>query len=267
MKKYFRIPFLFILIFLVSCEDEFENQQNQLTSGTTLKEVLIGGIVYSKFEYNKSGLLTVEKSKYHYSKYIYNNSNKLVKSEHFWDERIASSSSYVLEELEKDTTWISPENSDLDVFTTYEYDRFGKLKKSETNRLRNETISTSNYQCNKNGQIVLKTWDSNLPPQTTEKYFYDQVGNLIKKERFSGKELQTTTEYEFDDHPNPYYSFRSLMIPGKYTNPNNIVKETYTIHFEVDDFIDNIQVTNFEYEYNLSGFPVKVNYTTEYVYE
>jgi hypothetical protein len=66
---------------------------------------------------------------------------------------------------------------------------------------------------------------------------------------------------------NPYQAFRRLTTPGKYTNPNNIIKETYTIHFEVDSSIQKIQVTNTSYEYNNLGYPVKVNDNTEYIYE
>ena len=267
MKKYVVISKLFILIFLFSCEDEFDNQQNHLTSGTILKEIKINDVVHTKFEFNKSGLLTVEKSKYHYSKYIYNNSNKLIKSEHYWDERLFSSSTYVLEELRKDPSWISPENSNVDVFTTYEYDQFGKLKRTETNRLNNNFQSNSEFQCNKKGQIITQTWENDNRPNSVDKFYYNSLGNLVKKERYYGNELQTTTEYEFDNHPNPFFLFSSLMIPGRNTNPNNIVNETYTIHFDVDDFIDKIQVTNYNYEYNHNGYPVKVNDTTEYVYE
>lgn len=259
------ISIIFLSLFLISCQKE--NFTESSGQGDLLTQILIGGEVYQEFAFNAAGLIEEDRSKFHYSKYIYNNAYKLVKSEHYWDERIASSSSYVLEELAKDTTWISPENSEMDVFTSYQYDRFGKLRKTVTNRLRNEVVSTSGYQCNKKGQIVLKIWESSETPQTSEKYHYDKGGNLVKKERFSGEELRTTTEYEFDNRPNPFYSFRKLMIPGRYTNTNNIIKETYTIHFEVDDFLENVQVTEYKYSYNDFGYPVAVNQTTEYVYE
>jgi hypothetical protein len=58
---------------------------------------------------------------------------------------------------------------------------------------------------------------------------------------------------------NPYLSFRRFMTPGKYTNQNNITRETYTIHFDVDQWTEKVQVQNNTYEYNSSGYPVKVN--------
>ena len=80
----------------------------------------------------------------------------------------------------------------------------------------------------------------------------------------SGKSiLFVTREYEFDNKFNPYRSFKSLMIPGKNTNYNNIKKETYTLHV-----MDNQkQVNEFVYEYNGKGYPVRVNKTTEYLYK
>ncbi len=58
---------------------------------------------------------------------------------------------------------------------------------------------------------------------------------------------------------NPFQSFRGIMIPGKYTNPNNIVKETYTIHFEVDQSVQKVTIRTNSYRYNKDGYPEKVN--------
>ena len=80
-------------------------------------------------------------------------------------------------------------------------------------------------------------------------------------------ELWTTTEYEYDSMHNPYQAFKPLMSPGKFTNPNNIIKETYTIHFEVDQWTQKVQVNNNSYEYNDKGYPIKVNGDAEYVYK
>lgn len=258
-----------VLIFLVcfsflSCnnDDNFEEPQVE----GLLKTVLIGGEVYQKFTYNKAALIEEEKSKFHYSKYLYSNMDRLAKSEHYWDESIASSNSYVLEDALKRTEWVSPKNTDLDVFTTYEYDKYGELQKTITNRLQNDIVSTSNYKCNSNGQIETRTWKNDFGPESFDRYYYDSVGNLIKEERFYGVELQTTTEYEFDNKNNPYFSFRSLLIPGQNTNVNNIVKETYTLHFEVDKFIQPVQITEYSYEYNSMDYPVKRSDGWEYKY-
>jgi hypothetical protein len=72
-------------------------------------------------------------------------------------------------------------------------------------------------------------------------YFYDEKGNLIKEIRYlvpsTGiAELSISTEYEYDKMLNPYQSFKRLMTSGINTNQNNIIKEIYTIHFEVDSW-------------------------------
>jgi len=100
---------------------------------------------------------------------------------------------------------------------------------------------------------------------------YDNKDNLIKRLNYwifaNGEpELQTTTEYEFDNKHNPYKEFNSLLIPGRYTNTNNIIKETYTIHFEVDQSIDKVQITKNTYRYNSQGFPISKNDSETYVY-
>ncbi len=264
MKALNVISIFVIFLSFVSCNDKDNFEEPQIEG--LLKSVLIGGEVYQEFTYNKAALIEEEKSKFHYSKYLYSNMNRLAKSEHYWDESIASSNSYVLEDALKRTEWVSPENTDLDVYTTYEYDRSGELQKTITNRLQNDIVSTSNYKCNDNGQIETKTWKNDFGPESFDRYYYDSVGNLIKEVRFYGNELQTTTEYEFDNKHNPYFPFRKLMIPGQNTNPNNIVKETYTLHFEVDKFIDKVQIKEYSYEYNSNGYPVKRSDGFEYVY-
>jgi hypothetical protein len=103
-------------------------------------------------------------------------------------------------------------------------------------------------------------------------YSYDENGNLVKEVKYNVSaegiaELMTTTDFEYDNMKNPYKSFRRLMTPGVYTNENNIVKQTYTIHFEVDPSTEKVQVTETSYDYNDKGYPVRVNGTVEYVYK
>jgi len=100
---------------------------------------------------------------------------------------------------------------------------------------------------------------------------YDDRGNLVKKLRYDVTDsgiarLSTTTEYELDYHSNPFKAFKRLVTPGIYTNANNIIKETTTIHYEADPSIP-IQVVENAYDYNSNGYPVKVNGITEYVYQ
>ena len=64
------------------------------------------------------------------------------------------------------------------------------------------------------------------------------------------------------------HAFGDVPLTHLYnTSPNNITKETYTLHFDVDQFTQKVQVTNNTYEYNDKGYPVKVNGEVEYVYK
>jgi hypothetical protein len=103
-------------------------------------------------------------------------------------------------------------------------------------------------------------------------YSYDGKGNLIKEMLYNlpatgVAELITTTQYAFDNQPNPYRSSSRLMTPGISTNQNNIIKETYTIHLTAVQGPDNVQITETSYEYNGIGYPVTKNGNVSYVYE
>ncbi len=240
---------------------------DESTNGVLLKEVVAR---WTRFITNSltqtRDLILEEKSKFHYSKYSYNRKNQLVQADHYWDSRIVSSNSYVLQEAMNRNEWVSPENTERDTWSTYEYNITGRLEKI-INRT-NNNYSKYTYD---NGRIVKRTSYHENKASVFDRYYYDHSGNLKKTERYyilanGDSELSTTTEYEFDNKHNPYLAFRKLMVPGKNTNPNNIIKETYTLHFEVDDFIEPIQVTEYEYEYNAEGFPVKRSDGFEYVY-
>ena len=265
MKTYLYSTLLIISFILISCgTDDFPKKN---TEGILLTEVVAGNEVFYKYTYTNSSLISEEKSKFHFTKHTYNSKNQLIQSDYYWDERIVSSSSRVLEETMKRTEWVSPENTERDTYTTFEYGKNGMLQKSIAHRFEDD-FATFKYN---NGRIVQRTSFHENKASVFDNYFYDDSGNLIKTERYyilsNGEyELATTTEYELDNKHNPYYLFRKLMIPGRNTNPNNITKEIYKIHFEADDFIEPVQVTAYQYEYNSEGFPVKRSDGVEYIY-
>lgn len=264
MKPYLIPAILFILMVLFSCERiEFPVGD---TNGRLLKQVSAGGEVFYEYTYNSSDLIREEKSKFHYSKYSYNRKNQLIQADHYFDLRMASSNWYVLEEALKRTEWVSPENTDRSTWSTYEYDLKGRLEKVVNHT--NDNYSRYTYE---GERIVKRTSYHENKASVFDLYYYDETGNLVKTERYhilaNGEtELTTTTEYEFDNKRNPYLTFRKLLTPGQHTNTNNIIKETYTLYFEVDDFIQPIQVTTYEYIYNSDGFPLKRSDGFEYIY-
>ena len=62
-----------------------------------------------------------EKSKYHYSKHTYNHINQLITSDFYWDMRIASSNSSVLEAAMSRIEWVNPDNTPKSISHMVEY--------------------------------------------------------------------------------------------------------------------------------------------------
>ena len=92
MKKLLLI--LSCTLIFISCEKDKESIIEN-TDIPLVSKVLIGGEIYMEYTYNDENLLTEEKNKFHYSRHFYNNNNQLIKSDFYWDMRIASSDSRV----------------------------------------------------------------------------------------------------------------------------------------------------------------------------
>jgi hypothetical protein len=268
MKKMLLVLSCTLIFF--SCEKDrqpiIENADIPLIS-----KVLIGGETYMEYTYNAANLVAEEKSKFHYARHIYNDFNQLITSDFYWDISIASSDSRVIEAAMNRKEWVSPENTPKSISHKFKYDSDGQLLRKSFIRPSAKIIDFIEYQY-ENDRIVRTTgYYNNLISGYTD-YLYDNNGNIIKETKYNVSssgitELSTTTEYEYDNMDNPFQSFRRLITPGIYTNPNNIIKKTFTIHFEVDQSIQKVQITINTYEYDDKGYPVKVNGVTEYVYK
>ena len=90
-------------------------------------------------------------------------------------------------------------------------------------------------------------------------YTYDENGNVTRDDLYTSgtvSKLLRTMIYEFDNKNNPYQVFSSEGEPGKYTNRNNIIKETYVSY---SGTVENRNTTLHTYEYNSLDYPVKIN--------
>ena len=259
-----------ITICFISCEN-----YNQLIIENVdiplISKVMIGDEIYMVYSYNDANLVTEEKSKFHYSKHTYNDNNQLETSEFWWDEPLASSSSSVLEEALNRKELVNPDNTPKSITHLLEYDGINQIIRKSFIRSYSDIRDRVEFQY-ENDRIVRSTGYYNNSISGYTDYQYDERGNLIWQRRYmvssSGvPELSTTTDYEYDNMHNPYYSFRRLITPGIYTNPNNITKETYTLNFDPGPSIEKVQVTEYKYVYNANGYPTKVNGETEYVYK
>jgi hypothetical protein len=261
---------LIFCLILFSCK---KDKQLIIENGDIplISKVLIAGDTYYEYSYNAANLISEEKSKFHYTKHSYNDKNQLVTSDFYYDNAMFSSDSHVLEAAMNRKEWVNPENTAKSLSKTSEYNDKEQVIRITLNRpsVNNSEFSKFTYE---NDKISRQTmyWKNEIAGYID--YLYDEKGNLIKQTKYSVPatgiaELTTTTDYEYDNMRNPYLSFKRLLTPGIYTNQNNITKETYTIHIEVDPLTEKVQIKENSYEYNGLEYPVKVNGDAEYVYK
>ena len=262
--------FILILIFcsiILSCEKEkellVENNDIQLL----INEVYSDELRF-EYTYNEANLLKERKTKWFYTCYSYNDENQLISYDFYEDPGIYSSTWEIAEAAMNRVDWVTPENTTISGRGTYSYSN-GKLKKIEVSRFPGGTITFVTFDHYNNGRIWKETHYYNNLPSGFIEYTYDETGNLIlatHKDITDGNAIiSITEEYEFDDKKNPYKAFKRLLLPGEYTNENNIVKRTMTLFFDVTG-VDKVQVTEATYEYDLLDYPVKKNNTVRYEY-
>lgn len=263
MRKRIKIICLILIVFLSACDKEDSGLNHSNNSGL-IYQVKFDSELYFEYTYNESNQIVEEKSKLHYSKHNYQN-GKLISSDYYIDPGMYSSSGAIADSAWNRKEWVNPTNTEKNSTKTYSYDNEGKIIKSEN------YLGICEYRYDDKNRINRQTFYFDNERTGYIDFIYDDNDNLIKRFHYwilaSGEpELQTTTVNEFDNKFNPYKAFNSLMIPGLYTNTNNIIKEAYTIHFEVDQFIDNVQITENSYKYSSQGFPISKNDSEIYIY-
>ncbi len=58
-----------------------------------------------------------------------------------------------------------------------------------------------------------------------------------------------------------------MDIPGKYSNPNNILKTTSSYYYLIESMKDEISIIESSFEYNEIGYPITKDGDFGYVYE
>ncbi|MGB8490594.1 MAG: hypothetical protein WCE64_06005, partial [Bacteroidales bacterium] len=242
MKKTF-IVFL-LLLGVVSCEKDkqviVENNNIPLIS-----RKLADGELFSEYIYNDANLLTAEMTKFHYTKYNYDDQNQLTSAEFYVDVDIFSSDSRALESSMMRKQWVNPANTEKSLTIKFEYNDAGRLTKAVYMR---PGVINSEYTefAWTDDRITRKTMYWNLQVSGYTDYFYDDRGNLAKEAKYriegGDAKLITSTGYEYDKMNNPFRSFKRLITPGIFTNRNNITSETYTLYSDVQPGTENPRV-------------------------
>lgn len=268
--KIISLSLLFVSIFYSCKKDE------QLIIGNNdvplLSKVIIADQPYHEYLYNDANLISEEKSKFDFTMHQYNDKNQLVTTDYYGDDAILSSSPEVQETVLNRKDWVNPDNSEKGGSVKYEYNNNEQLIKTTFSRPLVSNTEYSEFTYDVDDRISRQTlyWENKISGYID--YLYDGSGNLIKEILYyvpstGVAEMSTITRYEFDNKQNPYKSFNSLMTPGINTNRNNIIRETYTIHFKVDQGPETVQITETSYAYNDKGYPIRKNGTVGYVYE
>lgn len=265
-----RISLLILFSLLLSCNkdsDEFvppDNQHIPLIS----KEYYLDELVH-EYTYNDKNLLFESKGKWTYSVYSYDRENKLSSYDMYVDPGMVSSDWQTAQQSMNRTGWVTPENTEMNGRADYFYIN-NRLIRIDVTHFPGGVKSTTAYEYDDNGRISKRIYYYENHPSSFTEFLYDENGNLvteIKKEIIDGVPvIMVKTEYEFDDKNNPYISFQRLLRPGEYTNKNNIVRSVQTLYFDAP-MVEKIQETNYTYEYNSEGYPIKKNssITLEYL--
>jgi hypothetical protein len=255
MKKIYLL--ICLLFFLLSCSKE--HVENAFIDGEMLlSSILIDGQEYYKYVYDEEGRILEEKSKFYYTCYRYAGA-RLSHSDHYVDVSIYSSSLIRTDREE----WVNPENTEKYSSMKYDYDEEGRLLECCN------YLGCSKFVYNSSGRISRRVFYREEKVEGFQDYSYDQSGNLeVQKHYFvteDGQEiLQSTREFEYDDKKNPFQVMSELMLPGKYTNPNNIIREIYTCNAEAKN---EVSISEYSYIYNDQSYPVKRDENLEYVYQ
>ena len=238
--------------------------------GTLLSQILDNGKAVNEYTYNSVDLIGEEKSQYDLSVNHYNDLNQLTSTEYYVNFNILSADAQVSDSALNQTAWVTPDKSNKSGTLAYDYNSDGQLIKT-TYKPVIGIPQSSEFKYNNDNKIskeILKWGDIETGYFS---YVYDDNGNLSEEYLYSVvsgvAELSVSKEYEYDNETNPLKSVSHTMVPGVYTNTNNIVKETYTMYARSGEGADNVQITENYYQYNNLGYPVSKNNNIKYIYK
>jgi hypothetical protein len=255
MKK-LSILIIVVLLSFIKCSKE-TNNESLCSSPTLINQVNSGDLAVHGILYNINCLISESTEPFKYKKFTYDTQNILQKVEVANSFDAFSCAMIPGQALETD-----PRKAAISEYSTFEYGNDLKISKKSYYYINNGNTKLTSWQTFEynNGNIVrLNTFNAQGNLTGYYDYTYDSKGNITKYEDYrfdSAIILSSTHIYEFDNKINPYKVFACEGIPGKYTNTNNIVKETYISYYGTSQ---NRYTTSTEYSYNSIDYPVRIN--------
>ena len=249
---------LFIVVFLcfTMCKKEDKNE-NLCYSSTLISQVNLGDLAIHGLTYNSNCLIYESTEPYKYTRYSYDAQNILKKVEMAY-----SFSAFSCVMIPGQSPESDPRKAKISAYSAFEYDDALKLIKKSNYFINSGNPQLTSYQTYdyENERIIkISTFNTQGLLIQYHDYTYDESGNLIRDNQYSNTtdiKLVNTVIYEFDNKNNPYQVFACEGNPGKYTNRNNIIKET---SISYNGTAESRTTRLNAYEYNSLDYPVRIN--------
>jgi len=246
-----------LFVSLIACSKE--KKEDLCSDPNLMREIRMQNVATQGLTYNSNCLVTELLEPYKYSKLSYNSSGQLTKVE---EAVSVNPLSCVAIPGGDGGSSGDPRKAKVTSYYDYEYNEAGKLSKRLYFNLNNNVPQLSlseSFHYSDNVVDTIKVYSQNLQLNYFKTYVYENE-NLIVENFYLIEEnnirLLNRIEYEFDEMNNPYLVLAIMGTPGKYSNMNNIIKETYISNPGVSE---NKYSNSYSYEYNGLGNPVKIN--------
>ena len=262
LKSVGLLVYLVLMAMVLSCTKE-SIVQNSMDS-KRIKNHLVDGKIVSTNIYDDAGRMVEVNSTVFYVGYSYDSNNRLAKLESAFDLSPGSglSSIYFPNMPERPKVFMTSQNSTVDRYDLYRWDKKGRLSKIECfqknpNNGKFECTSVSDYEYD--GSVTkMKSYNEKgeLFQYDVTYHTYDHRGNLTNEKTLTETGLlKQEISYKYDEFKNPLRGLCFFGIPGEFSNVNNIIEKSITFSY-YDEYITN--KTTYAYQYDDDGYPIKV---------
>jgi hypothetical protein len=255
MKK-FTLVVIVIFLSFARCQKDDRNE-DLCYSSTLVSQINSGDVAVHGLTYNSNCLIYESTEPYMYKRYSYDAGNILKRVEVAYSFSPFSCVMIPGQSLESD-----PRKASVSEYSEFEYDNSSRLIKKSYYFINNGNPQLTSYQTYDYENDKIVRYSIFNPQGKLNQYhdlIYDERGNIIRDDQYSNNsvlKLVYSLTCEFDNKNNPYLVFAGEGRPGKYTNRNNIIKESYVYNNGIPG---SETTTEYLYEYNSLDYPVRIN--------